>query len=367
MTSATGPTLSLTMIVRNEAETISRVLRQAGQFCDELVVVDTGSTDATRKLAEGCGARVLEFAWIDDFAAARNHALQAATGDWVMWLDADDVLTDEAIRAYSAVRATGLSPDIDVIYAPYRYHFDAAGLCTMEFPRERLARNVEGLHWEGRVHEVMHIPGPNAVHYLDLYVEHRPLQSKQAGKVDRNLRILEAAVAEGDRTPRTLLYYARELSDHGRHDEAYAAFADYINKPGSTWEHHSALVRMAQSALAGGRVDDARARLFEAVTVDASRAEPFLLLGGLHFDTGQWAQALPWYSAATSLSRPTEGFTQPGDYSWRPWDFLSVCLINTGRFAEGVSATLRAIELGAPDVDRLRKNASWALDQLPAS
>ena len=359
-----APRLSLTMIVRDEEATLGRVLAQAGQFCDELVVVDTGSTDGTRSIAEAAGARVLDFTWIDDFAAARNHALEAATGDWVLWLDADDVLTTDVQAAMRVVKETVLSGDLDAIYSPYRYHFDAAGICTSNFPRERLVRKTEGLTWVGRVHEVLHIPGPRILHRDDLYVEHRPLEANQAAKVGRNLRILESAHTAGDRSSRTMLYYARELCDNKRYAEAYDAFGEYLMDPGVDWEKHSALVRMAECALEMDRVDEARGRLFEALTLDPRRAEPFLMLGHLHFNHEEWSKALPWYSAATALARPSDGFTQPADYSWRPWDQLSVCLINTGKLAEGIAATLKAIELGCPDVDRLRKNATWAIDRV---
>lgn len=360
-----APRLSLTMIVRDEEATLGRVLYQAAQFCDELVVVDTGSTDRSREIAIAVGARVLDFAWVDDFSAARNHALEAATGDWVLWLDADDVLTSEVQAAMRDVKETVLSDDLDALSSPYRYHFDAAGVCTLSLPRERLVRKVDGLTWVGRVHEVLHVPGSRALHREDLYVEHRPVESKQAAKVGRNLHILQNAVESGDRTPRTLLYYARELCDHRRWAEAYETFAEYMTAGGGVdWEIHSALVRMAECSLELGRVDDARSRLYEALTVDPRRAEAFLVLGNLHFGAQEWDKAIPWYHAATTLSRPADGFTQPADYTWRAWDQLSVCLINDGRLPDGIAATLKAIELGAPERERLGKNAAWAIGQI---
>jgi glycosyltransferase involved in cell wall biosynthesis len=86
------PTVSLTMIVRDEEENLSNCLESVRGVFDEIVIVDTGSTDRTIEIARSFGAKVFEFAWIDDFAAARNEALTHATGDYAFWLDADDVV-----------------------------------------------------------------------------------------------------------------------------------------------------------------------------------------------------------------------------------------------------------------------------------
>ena len=88
--------LSLCMIVKDEEETVGRAIKSVLAVVDEVVVVDTGSTDNTRLIVEGYGARVIDFPWTDDFAAARNAAIAAAYGDWILVLDADEVL--EPIR-----------------------------------------------------------------------------------------------------------------------------------------------------------------------------------------------------------------------------------------------------------------------------
>jgi GT2 family glycosyltransferase len=86
------PKVSLTMIVKDEENNLPHCLESVRGVFDEIVVVDTGSTDRTIEIARSFGAEVFEFAWIDDFAAARNEALAHATGDYAFWLDADDVV-----------------------------------------------------------------------------------------------------------------------------------------------------------------------------------------------------------------------------------------------------------------------------------
>ncbi len=85
--------VSLTMIVRDEEKSLPRCLASVRGLFDEIIIVDTGSTDRTKDIARWFGAKVFDFEWIDDFAAARNAALDHATGDYAFWLDADDVIS----------------------------------------------------------------------------------------------------------------------------------------------------------------------------------------------------------------------------------------------------------------------------------
>jgi Glycosyl transferase family 2/Tetratricopeptide repeat len=95
---ASPATLSLCLIVRNGVPALAEALASARSFMDEMVVVDTGSTDDSRQVAASFGARVVEFPWCDDFSAARNYSLEQATGDWIFWMDADDVLPEDSGR-----------------------------------------------------------------------------------------------------------------------------------------------------------------------------------------------------------------------------------------------------------------------------
>jgi glycosyltransferase involved in cell wall biosynthesis len=98
------------MIVRDEEKNLSHCLESVSGVFDEVVVVDTGSSDRTVEIAQEFGARVFEFTWIDDFAAARNEALAHATGDYAFWLDADDVV-DPTEREKLRKLLAGLRPD----------------------------------------------------------------------------------------------------------------------------------------------------------------------------------------------------------------------------------------------------------------
>ena len=91
--------ISLCMIVRDEEAVLGRCLESVAPAVDEIIVVDTGSMDGTKAVAAAYTDRIFDFAWVDDFAAARNASFAKATGDYILWLDADDVLLPEDLDA----------------------------------------------------------------------------------------------------------------------------------------------------------------------------------------------------------------------------------------------------------------------------
>jgi glycosyltransferase involved in cell wall biosynthesis len=86
--------VSLCLIAKNEEANLPACLPSVAGLVEEMIVVDTGSTDRTKEVAAQLGARVFDFTWVDSFAAARNESLRHATGDWILWLDGDELFTE---------------------------------------------------------------------------------------------------------------------------------------------------------------------------------------------------------------------------------------------------------------------------------
>ena len=141
--------LSLSMIVRDEEARLGECLRSVKGFADELVVVDTGSSDATVAVAEAAGARVERITWPGDFAPARNQALEFLNGDWVLVLDADEQLRAEAIPALKALMA---QPDVLVINL-LRYEVGAAMAPYSSV--SRLFRRHPSIQWSRPYHSMI--------------------------------------------------------------------------------------------------------------------------------------------------------------------------------------------------------------------
>ena len=142
--------LALVMIARNEAACIARCLRSAKPFVDQMIVVDTGSTDETVKIAGDLGALVHHVAWNDDFAAARNAALDYSSAQWNLVLDADEWIGESASKIELAAALAGNEPFLGLL--PIASEFDLQG--SVEIATSWIPRILpRGVRYQGRIHE----------------------------------------------------------------------------------------------------------------------------------------------------------------------------------------------------------------------
>ena len=119
-------TVSLCMIVKNEEDVLSRCLSSVQGLVEEMVVVDTGSTDSTKEVARKFTDRVFDFPWAEDFSQARNFSFSQATQQFCLWMDADDVIDPEYRQGFLELKQA-LPPQTDVVMLPYHAAFDEGG------------------------------------------------------------------------------------------------------------------------------------------------------------------------------------------------------------------------------------------------
>jgi glycosyltransferase involved in cell wall biosynthesis len=357
-------TLSLGMIVKNEEDTMERVLSCVKSFADEIVIADTGSTDKTVEIAEKMGARVVHFKWIDHFAAARNFAFENCTSDWLMWLDADDIITEENQARILQVKENDLSDEIDGVFMTYRLFATQTSTNVLtSFHRERLIRRGANLKWEYPVHECIALPYGRQLYRADVCIDHRPLPHKLHGKSDRNLKILEKALERKDHSPRNLFYYANELRDHANHEKALTWYKKYIMISNVEWEKYAAYMSMCGCCEALGKPEEGMEWAMKAMFLDSERAEAFNKIGIYFYKRELWAKAIPFFQAASVLPKPSHGFVSDADYGWVPWDYLSICYDRVGDYHKAIESTLKAVP-NNPDKARLIKNMHWFADNL---
>ena len=130
-------TISLCMIVKNEEKTLARCLNSVHDLVDEIVIVDTGSSDRTKEIASEYTENVFSYPWTDDFAAARNDSFSKASMEYCMWLDADDILEQPERKKFIQLKQS-LSPDTDMVMMKYNVAFDEYDNPTLSYYRERL-------------------------------------------------------------------------------------------------------------------------------------------------------------------------------------------------------------------------------------
>jgi tetratricopeptide (TPR) repeat protein len=209
---------SLIVITKNEAATLPVCLDSVQGLVDEIIVVDTGSTDATRQVALRHGARVFDFAWRDDFAAARNECLRHATADWLLWLDADEHFDDANRHKLRALIAQ--LPDHPAAFV-MKQRSPAAGGAATAVDQVRLFKNHPAVRWDYRVHEQLLPSLRQAGHELrwtDIAVTHTGYADPalRAAKLQRNLRLLLLEQAERPDDPFTLFNLGWAYAELGR-------------------------------------------------------------------------------------------------------------------------------------------------------
>lgn len=316
-------TISLCMIVKNEEAVLERCLKSVRDIADEIIIVDTGSTDGTKEIAGRYADLVCDFAWRDDFAAARNYSFSKATKEYILWLDADDVFTEKDRESFLQLKES-LPSTTDIVMMKYHTAFHEDGTPSFSYYRERLIKNSGEFFWEGAIHEVI-APRGNIV-YSETAVTHQKLGP---GDPDRNLRIFESMLAGGAvLEPRQQFYYARELYYHGRYEDAITVFRAFLDS-GKGWaENCIDACRIAAACYyALNDPDSALGMLLRSFSYDAPRAETCCDLGKHFMDRGQLRTAIFWYETAASRPRNDQsgGFVLTDCYDYIPYLQLCVC------------------------------------------
>jgi tetratricopeptide (TPR) repeat protein len=224
---AEGLRLSLCMIVRDEQEMLGRCLASVAKAVDEILVVDTGSRDATVEIARSFGARVIERPWNGSFAEARNASFDAAGGDWLMYLDADEALVGEDAERLRSLTGRTWREAFSVTETS---HTGAPGEGTAVVHEAlRIFRNRPEYRFEGRVHEQIaaRLPAelPERVEASGVRVEHFGyLADVRAarGKSRRNIELLRLQQAEGPASAFLHFNLGSELAAAGEHLAALA-------------------------------------------------------------------------------------------------------------------------------------------------
>ena len=220
-------TLSLCMIVKNEEASLAQCLNSVKDVVDQIVIVDTGSSDRTVEIATEFGAEVHHFAWCDDFAAARNESIKHATCDWILWMDADERLEEST--------AQNLRDCLIPTIKPLCYKVTVRSLQDGGFFHDsdayRLFSNHAGIQFEGRIHEQITMSARKVgskernAGFLLMHYGYSLDKNGMRAKLERNRSLLRRIVAEEN--PNQAYYYFTLGQNYSSSDEVEVALECY--------------------------------------------------------------------------------------------------------------------------------------------
>lgn len=218
-------TISTCIIIKNEIENIPDLINDLRQFSDEIIMVDTGSTDGTLEWLYENQDDVLKlyhYDWIDHFGEARNYSFSKATKDWIFWCDADDRISPELIE--ELIRLKDKIDELDCTSIFINYLFSEG----WDVPRRRLLKRIANPRWYGACHEYVITDNDKC---LSIDNNKKIIHQRKLTHTDRNLNIFIKNILNGVKlSTRDYVYYSNELRDAGLYEKAYDIALMAINK-----------------------------------------------------------------------------------------------------------------------------------------
>lgn len=273
--------LALVMIVRDEATAIARALRSARDHVDRMIVLDTGSIDETPQIAAAEGAEVHHFAWVDDFAAARNASLALSDADWNLVLDADEWIEDGAESLAASVLPPGGGGFMGVVRRDNLMdHPGAEGAALTWIPRV-LPR---GVRYEGRIHEQPVGVGRGAPLALRLMHDGFTSENLQR-KGDRNEALLMLELQSAPDDPYLWFQLGKEHQVRGRPPQAALCFTEALRlAPLDVPYRHALVIRALTAFKTAGRLGEAMTLADAEVANWMNSPDFWFVLGDLYLE-----------------------------------------------------------------------------------
>jgi len=327
-------TISATMIVRDEAVFLPACLASIRPLVDEIVLVDTGSTDASIEIARDFGARVLDFPWCDDFSAARNHAIAHAIGDWLLYIDAD-----ERIRPCDKSALLDELAPADLLCATVRFR-PRTGFTT--YPEYRLIRRDDRIRFRGAMHETF-LPdlrrlaeaGEGRIGTCSLCIDHVGYDGDQSHKFERNLKLLAKQIAADPTRPYLRWHLGSIQRDLGQIAEAAATWrigADLARQAAVKRQDHAlCAIELAKLALLEGA--DPSAWIEQAETLHPRNWMALWLRGHARLAADDLAGAEPIFTRLGAVDPET--VLEPMAYDARIFGAAALAMMGDAAFRLG--------------------------------
>ena len=370
-----APTLSLCMIVKNEEKFLPQCLESVKDVVDEMVIVDTGSTDRTVEIAERYGAQIYHHAWQNSFSEARNYGLQFATCDWIFQLDGDEELVREDIPLlWDALRSAHPRGDVNALFVAI--YNDLSDQQQSKHYFQRIYRRGKA-HYKGIVHNQLVYDGKPAP--TEVRIRHYGYalgKEEMAKKQRRTGDLLRKQLDDNDGNTFAQMNYVRIFRNQEDFDgvvEQGMAFLDKYRSQMTSMHYQMISNDVAYGLMIKGRYDEAkevcrdvlgenRKNEAEKASQDVQEKNPknldiLFTMGAIHSRQGDYPEALKYYQKFIRTKREDKKrpeFTQliVDTYTIedKAWNNIGECYKNMELFDQAVEAYLEAIRLDERDV-----------------
>lgn len=295
-------TISLCMIVKNEEKILERCLDGVADLVDEIVIADTGSTDATREIARRYTEKVYDFPWTDDFSAARNFVFSRATQEYIYSADADEVLSPENRERFRLLKET-LLPEVEIVQMKYanQLQFNTVYNYDEEY-RPKLFKRKRDFVWEAPIHETVRLEP--VIYDSDIVITHLPGESH----AKRDLANFQKHWRQGYRLPKRLLgMYARELLIAGDEEDFAQAAPVFLEAAADNERDGEEMAQSCCVAARAARLAGDTVSFFKytsKVIAEEACSEICCEMGHFYEGLSDWEEAAIWYYNAVYETRP---------------------------------------------------------------
>ena len=311
-------TISLCMIVKNEEKVLERCLECVKDIVDEMIIVDTGSTDATKEIARKYTDKIYDYQWQNDFAAARNFSFSKASMDYIYVADADEIIDEENRRRFKLLKQA-LLPEVEIVQMKYCNQLEYGSVYNFDTEyRGKLYKRLRTFQWIDPIHETVNVDP--IVFDSDVEIIHKPLEKHDR----RDFAAFAAILQRGEKFSKKLLdMYAKELFIAGKPEDFFGAekfFKVALKEERSLEEYKVADCVLAKIAFLREDWEDFFTACLNEVA-DNPPAEICTLLGEYYRKKENWEEAVMWYLNAIheqecilniqySKKIPTEGIAE---------------------------------------------------------
>ena len=368
-----NPTISLCMIVKNEEDQLPNCLKSVVELVDEIIIVDTGSTDLTVEKAISFGAKVYHFPWNNNFSAARNFSLTKATGDWLLILDADEVLESNIDD-----RLTRLVQDEEAEAYLFQINSYFGGHTETDIlvdARISLFRNNEKYRFTGSIHEeisssIQECTTANQIKNSDIKIFHYGYTDQivaEKNKTARNKEIIQRELAAVNGEDSFLCY---ALATEHLQEENYAAAKQLLSSVIEKWDYNhpnysDAIYKLALCHKELKEYQQSRELLTMAIKVFPDYTDLHFLFGTIELELNELPQAVKSFMQCLHLGDPQDSYyTLAGVGSYRAWFALGYIYERQGKIQQALAAYLKTLTIKPQFPGGLQKLLECGLQNL---